>query len=182
MNDITQGSTATQVTCPPAWDLLLRPAILAVALLSFGVWCMTDQRPAETFSIENINPWGSWAMNFYGQFLFTALGLTAAFFTVRILRRKLIADSQGVGFVGKDKVLWSDVTGLDASELKEKQILYLLRGSGEKYALDGFNLRNFRDLVAFVEAHVPQPATTEAPPAETPADSTPDKTPPDAPS
>jgi len=138
--------------------------------------------------MKNINDWGTWALNFYGQFIFTALGLVALFFTIRILRRKLVADEQGVGFVGKERILWSDVTGLDATELKDKQILYVLHGSVGRYPLDGFNLRNFRELVDFVETHVPQPAAT-APPADDAPDQTPppaddasDQTPPGSPS
>lgn len=171
MNDTAEHPRATQVVCPVARDLVVRPLILAAALIGFGIWCAFDQQEYATFD-ENMNTWLTWAMNFYGQFIFTALGLIPLYFAVRAMRRKVIADETGVGFLGREKVAWAGVTGLDASELKDKQILYLLHGQGQRYALDGFDLRNFAELVAFVEDHVPQAAAVK-PPVETDAAATP---------
>ncbi len=179
MNDTTEGSTVSRVVCPAVLDLAIRPLVLAVALVAFGIWCAMDQQPHKPLS-EDMNAWLTWAMNFYGQFGFPALGLIPLYFGIRALRRKMIADEQGVGFEGKEKIAWSSVTGLDAGELQSKQILVLLHGDGQRYTIDGFDLRkdSFRQLVDFVEAHVPQtepePAPqpeAEAPPAE--ADQTP---------
>lgn len=167
MNDNTEGSNATQVICPAAKDLVIRPLILAVGLIAFGIWCATDQQEYVAFDTD-MNSWLSWAMNFYGQFIFTALGLIPLYFAFRAYRRRLIADADGVGFEGKEKIAWSSVTGLDAGELKSKQILHLLHGQGRRYTLDGFNLQNFAALVAFVEQRVPQAAA--APPAQSDPD------------
>ena len=155
MNDATEGSNVTRVVCPAALDLAIRPLILAVALIAFGIWCAMDQQPYKSLD-EDMNTWLTWAMNYYGQFAFTALGLVPLYFGIRALRRKMVADDQGVGFEGKDKILWSSVTGLDASELKEKNILTVIHGGGQRYKLDGFDLKNFRELVTFVEAHIPK--------------------------
>ncbi len=160
MNDTTEGSHAKQVVCPASKDLIIRPLILAVALIAFGVWCAFDQQDYVPFA-EDMNGWFSYAMNFYGQFFFTALGLIPLYFTIRAFRRRLVADEEGVGYIGKEKVPWSSVTGLDAGELKAKQILYLLHGQDERFALDGFNLQNFSELVTFVERHVPPPDEAE---------------------
>jgi len=154
-------SHAAQVVCPAAKDLIVRPVILAVALIAFGIWCALDQKEHVPFD-KDMNGWLSWAMNFYGQFAFTALGLIPLAFALRAHRRILVADEVGFGYAGKESIAWSDVTGLDASELEAKQILQVLHGRDKRFVLDGFNLRNFAELVAFVEDHVPHSA---APPA-----------------
>ena len=166
MNDANESSNVTRVVCPAVLDLAIRPLVLAVALIAFGIWCAMDQQPHKPFD-DDMNSWLTWAMNFYGQFAFPAIGLIPLYFGVRVLRRKMVADEQGVGFEGKEKIAWSAVTGLDASELKSKQILVLIHSQGQRYTLDGFDLRNFRQLVDFIEARVPH------------APAQPDQTPPD---
>jgi len=85
-------------------------------------------------------------------------GAFALVWGIRFLLRRLVADAEGIGYVGGTKVRWSDVTELDASILKSKQILCLRHGGGRKFVLDAWKLENFRDLVAVVEAHVPATA------------------------
>ena len=177
MNDKTEGPRTTRVICPSVRDLVVRPLILAVGLVGFGIWCAFDQQEYAPFD-KDMNTWLTWAMNYYGQFAFTALGMIPLYFAVRAMRRRLVADETGVGFQGKETVAWSSVTGLDASELKGKQILYLLHGQGQRYTLDGFDLRNFAELVAFVEDHVPQAAAVK-PPVESDAATPPVHTDPD---
>ena len=160
MNDTTEGSHATSVVCPAAKDLVVRPVIFAVFLIGFGIWCALDQKDHVPFD-KDMNVWLSWAMNFYGQFIFTALGLIPLYFAIRAYRRKLVADEAGLGYEGKESIAWSDVTGLDAGKLEAKQILHVLHGRDEQFTLDGFNLQNFAELVAFVEDHVPQSGAAE---------------------
>ena len=52
-----------------------------------------------------------------------------------------------------------------ADELKKKQILRLHCDDGRSIKLDGYKLRDFKSLVAFVDAHLP---TGEAASDETP--------------
>ncbi len=42
------------------------------------------------------------------------------------------------------------------------RILYLHHGQDQKLTLDGYKLKNFRDLVAFIEERVPEAAKREA--------------------
>ena len=72
-------------------------------------------------------------------------------------------DELGIGYLGKPKIPWSEVTGLDAAELQDKQILHLLHNQGQKLTLDGYKLKNFKELVAFVESRVPGGGEQTAP-------------------
>ena len=89
------------------------------------------------------------------------LGVLLVIVGIRMLRRVLVADSAGIGYLGKDKLPWDQIDKLDASQFKNKGILILLAGEGartRRLKLDSWKLKNFRDLVAFVEAHVPSAA------------------------
>ena len=180
MNDTTEGSSGSRVVCRAAQDLVVRPAILAAALVAFGIWCALDQKDYQPFATD-MNAWLTWAMNFYGQFVFSALGLIPLYFAIRAHRRRLVADEAGIGYQGKQSIPWSDVTGLDAGELEAKQILHVLHGRGERFTLDGFNLQNFAELVTFVENHAPQTGQAEPPvepePARPPVEAEPEQAP-----
>ena len=170
--DETTPTPDKQILCPTSRDSVFRLLIIGVALVGFGIWCMFDQRDHVPFSMKNINAWGKWATNFYCAIICPILGVTMLIWASLILRRKLLADGQGIGYLGKEKIPWSDVTGLDASNLEDKQILHLLHGQDQKLTLDGYKLKNFKELVAFVESCVPggteqtaaaEPSTEDAP-------------------
>ena len=168
MTENTSETQPNQVLCPASRDVAVRTFIIGGALIAFGLWCMADQRPYKPLS-EDINAWGSWATNFYGAVICPIVGVAAVICGIRSMRRKLIADPQGIGYAGKQQIAWSSATGLDVSKFKDKQILYLLHGQDQRLKLDGYKLRNFKELVAFVEARVPQGAPeqgTETPPDE----------------
>ena len=173
MNDTTEGSPATQVVCRAAKDLVVRPAILAAALVAGGIACAWDQQDYKPFATD-MNAWLYWATNFYGRFVLPALALIPLYFAVRAHRRRLVADEAGIGYQGKESIAWSDVTGLDAGELEAKQILHVLHGPGERFVLDGFDLQNFPELVAFVENHAPKGDSAQ-PPVEAEPEPTPDQ-------
>jgi hypothetical protein len=70
--------------------------------------------------------------------------------------RKLIADEEGMGYAGKQKIHWSEFKRMDASQLK-KGLLYLYYGPDEKkLTLDSWKLKNYKPLIEFVEAHIPR--------------------------
>jgi hypothetical protein len=154
--DETTSTPDKQIVCPTRRDSVLRLVIIGVVLLGFGIWCMIDlgKYPHKPFS-EDINAWGKWATNFYGSFVCPILGAAMLIWAFLALRRKLVADEQGIGYAGKEKIPWSDVTGLDTSDLQDRQILYLQHGQGQKLKLDGYKLQDFKELLAFLESRVP---------------------------
>lgn len=161
MND----AQAEQVECPATKDTAVRLFIVAAMALGAGIYCLydaiVDKYPYKPFD-ENINDWANWAFNHYGPYVFIPVGLIFAAFAVRSLTRRLTADQEGIGYAGKDKIAWKDITALDASLLESKQILRLRHGQDKLLTLDAYKLKNFRDMVAFIEARVPEGAKPQA--------------------
>lgn len=151
--NITSPASPTRVDCPPARDPAVRTFILAAMLVGFGLWCWSDRRETPT-NWSDFNKVAAYLMNNYGPFVLLPLGMFFAAKGIVMLRRRLVADAEGIGYVGRETIRWADVTAVDASQLASKGILWL-EHKGGKLTLDGWHLQNFKALVAFVEAHVP---------------------------
>ena len=139
-------------------DPAVRMFIFAALLLAFGIYCFIDayirhKYPHQPFS-ESLNAWSKWAFNHIGPFVFVPVGLVALAWGIFFLRRKLLADPEGIGYLGKEKIPWDQVTKLDATRLQSKGVLHLYCGEAKKLTLDSWKLESFRDLVALVERHV----------------------------
>lgn len=161
MNDTTPSTETTQVICPATRDTGIRLLIMAAMMIGYGLYCFTDwgkskyDAPA-AWDMKHINEAARHVLTYYVPFVLIPPGLAVAAFAVRSMRRRLLADAEGIGYAGKDKLPWSAVTRLDASDLADKQILRIEHGSGQSMVLDGYELQNFKQLVAFVESHVPR--------------------------
>ncbi len=168
MTETAGESQANRVECRATKDIAVRLFIVAAMLLALGIYCTydgyfaKDEKGNDKYPYgapgENINTWATWAFNHYGPFIFIPAGLVLAFLAARSLTRHIEADDTGIGYLGKDKIPWGQVTSLDASKLKDKQILHLHHGDGGQLTLDAYKVTNFKDLVAFVETHVPESA------------------------
>jgi hypothetical protein len=158
MSETTETATPGRVECPAAKDPAVQRFILAAMLLGFGVWCWTDraQYPYVPAS-QDINLFLKHALNNWGPFLLVPAGALLAGWAALQQRRRLVADAEGIGY-GEKRMPWSQVTLLDATRLKSKGILKLHHGD-KVLVLDSWRLRGFRDLVAFVEQHVPPDVT-----------------------
>lgn len=167
MNDTQQVAPAGRVECPAAKDPSVRLFIGAAMALVFGVLMVYDayiakKCPYPDSSKSNpygINAWSNHALNHYGPFIFLPGGLVLAWWGVVALRRVLVADGEGIGYRGKERHAWGDITSVDASRLKTKGILVLHFGPSARLVLDSWKLVGFRDLVAFVEGHLPPNVT-----------------------
>jgi hypothetical protein len=71
------------------------------------------------------------------------------------IRRRLVADADGVGYVGKAKLKWGDVSQLDIKRLKSKGII-ALNHEGGRLVLDSYKLTDFKNLLKFIEQKIPQ--------------------------
>lgn len=178
-------SRPRRVECPASSDVPVRMFILAAILIGVGVWCFLDRHnytPPTRVDFEHFGQAFSYALNHYGLFVLAPLGVLAAIHGWRARKQLLVADESGIGFVGKPRVRWSQATGLDASKLESKQILYLRLADGKRLKLDGVKLRNFRALVAFLEQKLGPENADEAArdEAEEPAQADAEPTKPDA--
>jgi len=158
VSDAPDGQGQERVVCPSSHERAVRLFIVAGILIGFGVYCFVDafvrgKYPHVRLS-EDLNGWAEWAFNFFGTFVFTGLGVIPLVIAIASLNHTMIADAEGIGYVGKTKTPWSSVVSLDASQLQKKQILSLECPGGRRIKLDGYKLRNFKELVAFVERRV----------------------------
>ncbi len=162
MTDQMQNTESpTKAECPAAREPAVRLFIVAAILIGFGAWCFVDVRRGEyppKMKDGNTSDVFSYWFNQAGAFVFPLLGLVPLGLAAVSLRRKLVADDEGIGYVGKKKIPWSEVRSLDATKLADKGILRLHHESGGKekiLILDSWKLQNFRSLVQLVEKKVP---------------------------
>jgi hypothetical protein len=145
-----------KVVAPPSRDPTVRYTIIAIALVGVGAWCAHDifilgKHPYGT----DINTFSNWAFNWGGMILGPLAGIAALIYIKLVLRRQAVADAQGVGFAGKERIAWDRIHRIDAQKLRDKGILDLYYDQGRKLSLDSWKLTNFKPLVAYIEAHLP---------------------------
>ena len=162
MTDQMQSAESpTKAECPATKEPAVRLFIVAGILIGFGVYCFVDVHILDKYPWKEGGGFSdvfTYWFNHAGVFVFTLLGLIPLYLAVVSLRRKLAADDEGIGYVGKEKIPWSAVRSLDAAKLADKGILRLHydAGGGEKIlTLDSWKLQNFRSLVQLVEKKVP---------------------------
>ncbi len=159
MNDTQETHSNETIVFAPTTEPAVRSFIIAVLLLGFGAWCWFDKSnypPPEAWTTEFINDIATYTMNHWGPFVFVPVGAVFLALGIRHLTRKMVADSEGLGYSGGEKILWSNVTAIDASALKEKGLLKLTYNKGKRLILDSYKLQNFRELVGFVERRLPE--------------------------
>jgi hypothetical protein len=151
----------SSVVCPPAKDPGVRLLIAAGLLLAMGIYCIIDVArgayPYVPFSMEEINAFGKWAFNFFGQFVLTIPGVVLVVWGILFFRRPCVADEQGLhyAYFKKKPVAWDEIEKIDASKLKADRILVVHAKDGREIKLDSWKLENFKSLVVFIEQHVP---------------------------
>ncbi|MCK4625098.1 MAG: hypothetical protein KAV00_07305 [Phycisphaerae bacterium] len=151
----------TKVECLATREPAVRLFIVAGILIGFGLWCAFDVHVKKKYEWKenaNTSEVFSYWFNHGGAVVFPLLGLIPLGMAVVSLRRKLLADDEGIGYVGKKKIPWSAVSSLDAAKLADKGIIHLhykTDGTEGILTLDGWKLQNFRSLVQLVEKKAP---------------------------
>jgi hypothetical protein len=157
MSDANQPA-ADRVTCPASKDPVVRVFIGAGMALAMGLWTGYDHYILGKYPYPepyNINEFGKYVFNHYSPLVFLPIGLALVVWAIVIMRRVMVADGEGLGYQGGAKHPWTAVTSVDASRLAAKGILVLGLQGGAKLVLDSWKMRNFKELVAFVEDHLP---------------------------
>ncbi len=152
------SETPEKVECRSTKDPAIRVFIIAAMFLGFGGYCFLDAHilgkyPYAPFSMENLNKWFSWLLNYCGPFVFIPTGLIFLIIGILYIRRRLVADQDGIGYVGKTKLKWGDVSQLDAKRLKSKGIITLDHADG-KLVLDSYKLTDFKNLLKLIEQKI----------------------------
>ncbi|NQU76385.1 MAG: hypothetical protein HQ546_08755 [Planctomycetes bacterium] len=147
-----------RVTCPAALDPCIRLLLVGAVALGFGLYCAHDVLIAKDaegkpkYSPEK-DIW-KYRFNVAGIFL-VPVGAVLMGYGAIMLRRRVLADQDGIGYQGKPKVGWDRVTKL---EMGKKGLLYLHyedAGKAKVMKLDSLKLRNFSALVTLIEARCP---------------------------
>ena len=155
-----------QVTCSATRDGAVRKFLVATMMLVMGVLCLRDgyfvaQKNDEA---SELNRKAYLLFNQGGGIVLPLLGLAGLVWGVRDLRRVLVADAEGIGYVGKKRIAWSEVTALDAADAGKGVLRLNYRGDGreETLVLDRLRLRNFRELAQLLESRQLPPASGSA--------------------
>ncbi len=158
MNDSTTKSEVQRMECPASKDPAVRLFILAAMLLGFSIYAIYDHYIMGKYPYPEpyaLNPYLNYLFNHYIPYVLIPPGLVALVLGVVFLRRVLVADEQGIGYKGKTRIAWNDIESLDTSRIS-KGLLYLCYSDGQKkMTLDSWKLKNFRDLVLFIEKRLP---------------------------
>ena len=155
MNDTKENAGLTHVTCPPEKDLAIRIFIFAAIMIGFAVWCYMDRRELpEAWTLEHINDAAAYLLNNWGPVVLVPIGIIAAVVGFKHLSLTLEADENGIGYVGKEKIAWTDIVEVDASQLKSKGLI-LVNAGEKKLKLRSGDMENFRELAALIEKSIP---------------------------
>jgi hypothetical protein len=153
-----QAPAPEQVTCPPNKESVVRYVIYAVILIGLAGWCIYDwsnyPKPDEPFSTETLNGYAGWAFNHFLPFILIPVGLVFVAKAIKTRSTEVKADEEGIS-AGATRIAWADVEKLDASRLKDKQILDLHHCDGV-LRLRGLNLVNWKPLVALIDRKIPE--------------------------
>jgi hypothetical protein len=153
-----EQKSPAQVECPAANDPGIRMFIVAAMFIGFAIWCFMDpnkDKPQE-WDIAHQKEVARYVTNAIMPFVLAPIGVVLIVWGLVFMGRRLIADEEGLGYAGKQKIRWNDFKRMDASKLK-KGLLYLYYGPDEKkLTLDSWKLKNYKTLIEFVELHLPR--------------------------
>jgi hypothetical protein len=152
-----EASAPQRVECPAAREPAVRRTIVAAALIGLGLWCYMDRnkytRP-DDWSLKNVNDVSRYVFNNWGPYAFLPAGVAVLIWMAAGMRKKLIADEEGIGYDGSEKIAWDEVQKLDARKIQSKGAVTLYTEK-RRLVLDSYYLTNFSELMALVEHRVP---------------------------
>ena len=160
MTDNSVKTAANRVECPAARDPYLRMLILGVVMLGWGLWSGYDAylavdkqgQPKLSMKTDEMR----FLFNAVMFYVLPPAGVVALVWAGRIRRRRLVADEEGLGYVGGEKIAWNCIRRLVP---RGKGLLHVhyegADGSPRRLKLDSWMLKGFNELVAFIEAKSP---------------------------
>jgi hypothetical protein len=160
MTDSSASGAATSVECRSAGDPFVRMLLLGVVLLAWGAWSgydafyKLDKQGNRAFSMEKNA--SHYLFNAGMSMILPPVSLVVLAWAFRIRRRRLLADGEGLGYVGKEKIAWSRLKRLSPGGKGLLDVYYDGPGGNlRRLRLDSWMLKNFNELVAFIEAKAP---------------------------
>ncbi|MCY2931200.1 MAG: hypothetical protein NTV86_17270 [Planctomycetota bacterium] len=162
MTETPTQTNPDRIECKATKDPIVRLFILAAMLIGFGLYCFMTREGTYTAPGKDLNKFLSWAMGEYGPFVCIPPGVLVAMAAFLAARKRLVADAQGIGFAGGEKIAWSAITAVDAGLLQSKGLLFIhATGQAKPLRLCDWKLTDFKPMVAFLEAHLPAGVTVK---------------------
>jgi hypothetical protein len=162
MTENSGGQPVARVECRASNDPFVRKLIVVAMILGAAAWMIEDHYVAGNYwKRDDFNDNLSFLFNHYLPYLLVPLGLLLLGRALFQHSRRLVADEKGIGFAGKEPIAWDRIARIDATLLGPKGLLILhyLQDGQDKVEktlkLDSYNFRDFRDIVALAERHVP---------------------------
>lgn len=137
-----------RVECGPALDPVVRKAIMALVCLGYGLYCAYDAFIAKKY--DPVEQMGYYWFNVIAFFVLVPLGLLFAGMIVRMLGRRLVADVDAIGYVGKESIAWADVTKLVIRGKGLMDVHYRSGDADKVLVLDSWKLKSFDDLALLI--------------------------------
>jgi len=134
--------------------------IVAIMLIGFGAYCAYDAFLATENGEAKYSPEKN-AANYYFNVVCGVVlppaGMVPLIWGLLMLRRKFIADQEGLGYVGKPKVAWSRVNKLVERGAGQLDVFHDAADGQEAGVLqiDSWKLKHFAELIALIDAKTP---------------------------
>jgi hypothetical protein len=163
MASMTENSSAAgtaRVECPTAKDPYIRMLIVGIVMIGWGLLSgydalvKKDNSGNRVYSLDNKPSHFLFNLGMFG--LLPPAGIVALVWAQRIRRRRLVADEEGLGYVGREKIAWGRLQRLVPRGKGLLDVYYAAAdGTQRRLKLDSWMLKNFNDLAKFIEAKAP---------------------------
>ena len=137
------------VECPLATEPLVRSGLIIALVLGYGLYSIYELAVGK---YDRATQATYWYFTVACAVLLTPAGLVVVGLLIRRLRRRLVADSEGIGYVGREKIGWADVTKLVIGGKGLVDLHYQADGQEEVLTLDSYYLKHYDALMAIVDA------------------------------
>ncbi|NLF32750.1 MAG: hypothetical protein GX591_17895 [Planctomycetes bacterium] len=145
----TASSAPASVECGFAGEPAIRWAVPTALALGFGIYSIYEWA---TGKFDRAVQPTTWYFTVGCALLLPPVGLALLGVLVVRLRRRLVADGEGIGYAGRQKVGWDQVTRLVLRGKGLVDLHYQADGRDEVMTLDSYYLKNYDALMALVDA------------------------------
>lgn len=161
-----EAQTGEKLVCPANPEPAVKKFIMAGLLLAWALYCAYDLY----WHANPLKPGDEhYEFTYYTMLPAFPLAVVPLVWGILQLRRKLVADGEGLGFSQGNKVRWDSITRLEPLGKGQLEVHYTQDGRDGTLKLDSYFIKNFNELVRMIEAKRP-----DVPAGESDADDVPE--------
>lgn len=146
-----------RVECPANKEPSVRMFIVAAMCLGYGAYALYEILSGAR---QPGNEW--YGFTLWSGLIAPVVGLVPLVWGVLMLRRRFVADAEGLGYVGDRKVPWSAIAKLVLRGKGLFDVHYQADGETGVFKLDEYKLQNFAELVRLIETNASSAPTEKA--------------------